>query len=166
MPINFTGPNKWRRVFANTYQGNPENRKIKAPLLPPIELPLLFDKHLLAIRASYFQAPPRWRTSGYLTQVYTGVDLNESAVTETSANPIYGIDAAKQRIGLNTLEMVYFPRLASDFYLWFDPVHWIPKLTIVLWEFQGIIPQTAVEAGESIRNDLVEISLKIDDLNA
>ena len=164
MPINFTGPNKWRRVFFNTYQGNPENRKIKAPLIEPIELPLLFDQNLLAIKASYYQAPPRWRTSGYLTQVYAGIDLEGSPVTETPASPTYGIDAAKQRIGLNVLEMVYFPRLASDFYLWFDPVHWMPKLTLSLWEFQGTVPQTAVEAGESIRNDLAEISLKIDDI--
>lgn len=162
MPINFTGPNKWRRVFANTYRGDPENRKIRAPLIAPIELPLLFTQHLLAIKASYSQARPKWRTSGYLTQVYAGIDLNESSVAEDIMNPIYGIDAAKQRIGLNTLEMVYFPRLASDFYLWFDPVHWLPQITLVLWEFQGILPQTAVEAGESIRNDLVEISLKID----
>lgn len=164
MPIDFTGPNKWRRVFFDTYQGNPANRRIKAPLIEPIEIPLLFDKHLLAIQAIYSQARPRWRTSGYLTQVYAGFDMEGTAVTETPATPTYGVDAAKQRIGLNTIELVYFPRLANDFYLWFDPVHWLPKVTLILWEFQGTVPQTAVEAGESIRNDLIKISLKLDEV--
>lgn len=166
MPIDFKGPNKWRRVYFNSFVGDLNNRKIKAPLIPPFELPLIFEHHILAISASYAQAPPRWRTAGYLSQVYSGIDLAESPVTETVGSPSAGVDAAKVRVGLNVLEMVRFPRLASDFYLWFDPVHWLPKLTLGVWEFQGIEPADVEDSLRLARLDLVRIEFKLDALNS
>ncbi len=39
MPIDFTGPNKWQTVYFNQFVGNPSNRKIKAGLIEPFEIP-------------------------------------------------------------------------------------------------------------------------------
>ena len=166
MPIDFTGSNKWHRVYVNTIQGNPENRKIKAPLIEPFEIPLLFESHILAITAIYNEARPRWRTSGYLKQVYSGINLEASSDILTVNSPTSGVDAATQRIGLNTLEMVRFPKLAENFYLWFDPVHWMPKLTLFLWEFQGEeTPSNTEELIDTVKVDLVRIESKIDFIN-
>lgn len=166
MPIDFTGSNKWQRVYTNTLVGNPSNRRIKAPLVEPFEIPLLFEKHILAITVLYTQAPPRWRTAGYLKQVYSGINLEATSSISTVNSPTSGVDAATQRIGLNTLEMVRFPRLASNFYLWFDPVHWLPELTIFLWEFQGEeMPSNIEELIDTVKVDLVRIEAKIDNLS-
>lgn len=138
MPIDFTGTNKWRRVFFQTRQGNPANRSIGAPLVEPFEVPLTFNRHIIAVSVICQLAKPKWRTSGYLKQVYSGVNLEEVGGIYTANSPAFGVDVASQRIGLNVLEMIRFPKLSEQFYLWFDPVSWLPSLTIAIWEFQGV----------------------------
>lgn len=163
MALDLKGPNKWRRVYFNSFTGNPNNRKIKAPLIEPFELPLIFDSHVLAISASFAAAPPKWRTAGWLTQTYSGIDLAESPITDTVGSPTAGVDAARERIGLNTLELLRFPALASNFYLWFDPVHWLPKLTFSIWEFQGTQPIDLEDSLRLARLDLTRIEFKLDE---
>jgi hypothetical protein len=165
MPIDFSGAGKWRRVYFTVFKGNPENRKIRAPLIEPFELPLLFDKQILAISATCLEAKPRWRTAGYLKQVYSGISFEESEVMWSVNSPTAGVDAASQRIGLNTLELVRFPPLVNQFYLWFDPVHWLPKLTLAIWEFQGVETDNYLEALETVKVDLARIEFKIDASN-
>lgn len=166
MALDLKGPNKWRRVYFNSFTGNPNNRKIKAPLIEPFELPLIFDSHVLAISASYAQAPPKWRTAGYLNQTYSGIDLAESPITDTVGSPTAGVDVVNERIRLNTFQMIRFPQLASDFYLWFDPVYWMPKLTLAIWEFQGTQPIDLEDSMRLARLDLTRIEFKIDEIEA
>jgi len=165
MPIDFTGSNNWQRVYFATFQGNPENRKIKAPLIEPFEIPLLFDQHILAVTATCLSAKPRWRTAGYLKQVYSGLNIEQSGNIFTVNSPTSGVDAASKRIGLNTLELVIFPKLANNFYLWFDPVHWLPKLTLGLWEFTGnVSPERIEELVETLKVDVLRVEAKVDQL--
>lgn len=161
MSIDFTGPNKWRRVYFNTFRGDSQNKKIRAPLIAPFELPLLFQQHILAITVVCSIAPPRWKTSGYLKQVYSGINLETTPELFTIGSPASGVDAASKRIGLNTLELIKFPKLANDFYLWFDPVPWLPVLSLALWEFQGKEVDDLVELIETVKVDLVRIEEKI-----
>lgn len=166
MAINFTGPNKWQRVYFEVKNGEPDNRRIKAPLIEPFEIPLLFSQHILAVTATCITAKPRWRTAGYLKQVYSGVSLESSSTVFTVNSPTSGVDAASKRIGLNTLELVIFPQLASDFYLWFDPVYWLPKLTLGIWQFTGeVSPDRLEELIETLKVDVVRVESKIDALN-
>lgn len=162
MPINFTGPNKWQRVYFNQFKGNTNNLKIKAGLIDPFELPLLFSQHVLAINASSRDSKPRWRTAGYLTQTYSGISLEGGAVTDTPSSPTYGVDAANERIGLNTVELLTLPKLSEDFYLWFDPVPWLPSLTLSVWEYQGTeTPDRIEELLETVKVDISRIEVKL-----
>lgn len=163
MPIDFTGPNKWQRVYSNKFVGNPNNRKIKAGLIDPFEVPLLFSQHVLAINAFSRDVKPRWRTAGYLTQTYSGVSFEDSPVSDSPSSPTYGVDAASKRIGLNTIELLTMPRLASDFYLWFDPVPWLLSLSLSIWEYQGTeTPDRIEELIETIKVDIARVEVKID----
>lgn len=167
MPIDFTGTNKWQRVYFEQFVGDKNNYKIKAGLIQPFEIPLLFDQHLLAISASSRDAKPRWRTAGYLTQTYAGIALEGGGVTDTPSTPTYGVDAANKRIGLNTIELVNLPKLSADFYLWFDPVHWLPSLTLSIWEYQGIeTPDRIEELLETVKIDVARVELKLDSYNS
>lgn len=136
MTIDFSAY-RWKRVYFQTHQGDPNNTKIYAPLIAPFEIPLLFNRHILAITVICQNVKPKWRTSGYLNQTYSGINLEEAGNISTVNSPSAGVDAASKRIGINVLQLVMFPRLANTFYLWFDPVHWLPKITLSIWEFQG-----------------------------
>ncbi len=167
MPIDFTGPNKWQRVYFNRFEGNPNNAEIKAGLIDPFEVPLTFDQHVLAVAAFSSEVKPRWRTAGYLTQTYSGIDFNDTSVTATDTSPTSGVDAANKRIGLNTVELVIFPRLASNFFLWFDPVPWLKSLNFSIWEYQGIeSPDRLEELIETVKVDIVRVEYKLDMYNS
>lgn len=167
MPIDFTGPNKWERVYFQQFQGDTNNYKIKAGLIDPFEIPLLFSQHVLAINAFSIDVKPKWRTAGYLTQTYSGVSLEGGSSTSTPASPTLGVDAANKRIGLNTVEMIIFPQLASDFYLWFDPVPWLKSLTLSIWEYQGTVtPERLEELVETLKVDIARIEIKIDNYSS
>lgn len=162
MPIDFTGPNKWQRVYFNRFEGNPNNAKINAGLIEPFEVPLTFEQHVLAITAFSSNIKPRWRTAGYLTQTYSGVDFNSNPITATDTSPTSGVDAANKRIGLNTVELVIFPQLANNFFLWFDPVPWLKSLNFSIWEYQGSITPTRVEElVETVKVDIARVEFKI-----
>lgn len=165
MPIDFTGPNKWQRVYFQQFIGNPNNRKIKAGLIDPFEIPLLFSQHVLAINCFSRDVKPRWRTAGYLTQTYSGVSFEDGSTSTTPATPTFGVDAANERIGLNTIELLTLPRLAADFYLWFDPVPWLSSLTLSLWEYQGTeTPDRIEELIETVKIDIARLESKVDSL--
>lgn len=165
MPIDFTGSGNWDRVYFATFQGNPQNRKISAPLIEPVEIPLLFEKHIFAVNAICMEAKPRWRTAGYLKQVYSGINLEDSPITWSGNSPVAGVDAVSKRIGLNSLELVIFPKLANNFYLWFDPVFWLPKLTLGIWEFTGVVtPERIEELVETLKVDVLRVEAKVDQL--
>jgi hypothetical protein len=163
MPINFTGPNKWQRVYFNQFVGDPNNRKIKAGLIQPFEIPLLFSQHVLAINVYSRDVKPKWRTGGYLTQTYSGVSFEDSPISDSPSSPTYGVDAESKRIGLNTVELLNLSRLANDFYLWFDPVPWMPSLTLSIWEYTGTeTPERLEELIETVKVDILRVEYKLD----
>ncbi len=167
MPIDFTGPNKWQRVYFQQFVGNPNNRKVKAGLIEPFEIPLLFSQHVLAINCFSRDVKPKWRTAGYLTQTYSGVSFEDSPVSDSPTSPTYGVDAANERIGLNTIELLTLPRLAADFYLWFDPVPWLPGLTLSIWEYQGTeTPDRIEELIETLKVDIARVEIKLDNYSS
>lgn len=164
MTIDFTGQGKWQRVYFALKEGNPDNRRIKAPLIEPFELPLLFERHILAISAVCYEARPRWRTAGWLNQVYTGVNLEGNVFTVGS--PTSGVDANSQRIKLNNIQLIVFPQLASNYYLWFDPVHWLPKLSLAVWEFTGESSEPIAELIETLKVDVLRVESKVDEIRS
>ncbi len=128
-----------------------------------LPLQLLFSQHVLAINVYSRDVKPRWRTGGYLTQTYSGVSFEDSPISDSPASPTYGVDAANKRIGLNTVEFLNMPRLARDFYLWFDPVPWLLSLSLSIWEYQGIeTPDRIEELIETVKVDIARVEVKID----
>lgn len=162
--LNLTGPNKWQRVYFQSFEGNPQNARYRAPLIEPFELPFLFDSHVLAISVACRDARPRWRTAGWLHQTYSGINL-DSETTFIVNSPTAGVDAANIRVGLNTLELIVLPKLSNDFYLWFDPVPWLPRLTLGLWEFTGEVSDSYLEQFESLKVNLLRVESKVDAIN-
>lgn len=158
-----SGANVWEQVYYQQHLGNPNNKKIKAPLVEPFEIPILLDRHVLAISAFYAAAPPRWRTAGYLTQTLGNINLGQS---DGIGSPSGAIDASNVRISLNTTQLVIFPKLSSnDYYLWFDPVPWLPNLTFGVWQFVGSMDDEAMTLIQTVKIDVLRLESKVDSLS-
>ena len=162
--LDLSGSGKWQRLYYNSYQENPDNRKIRAPLIDPFEFPLTFDNHVLAFTTASSAVRPTWRTAGYLVQTYPGVVLGPDTDIWTVNSPTSGVDAANVRISLNAVQLLVFPRIAGQYYLWFDPVPWLSKLTIGIWEFVGEQSDDLFERLETIKVDLLRVEAKVDEL--
>jgi hypothetical protein len=157
--LDLTGPNSWQRVYFATHRGDPNNRKYKAPYIDAFEIPLIFEKRVLAVSTSLplNEIKPTWRTAGWLTQVFSRFNLKQLPPFFESANsPTIAVDYVKERITINTVQLVIFPRVVANFYLWFDPCPWIKNLSMAIWEFQG---------DESVMDEQIE-ALRIDVLRA
>lgn len=167
LSLELTGPNRWTRVYYQRHEGNPDNRKVRGPYVEPFEIPFVLDNRVLAVtcNASVNEIRPTWRTGGWLTQVYSGLDLmGAGEITTIGSSPTVAVDAEKVRISLNTVQLVVLPLLAPQFYLFFDPVPWLKNLTFGLWEFTGAERDTILEQIEASRVDLARVEFKINTL--
>ena len=168
LSLELTGSNKWQRLYYQRHEGNPENRKVRGPYVEPFEIPFVLQKRILAVTctASPNEIRASWHTGGWLTQVYSGIDLMGAGdvIPAAGSSPTIAVDGPKKRIGLNTVELVIFPLLAPQFYLFFEPVRWLKNLTFGLWEFTGAEHDSILEQIEASRVDLARIEFKINTL--
>lgn len=157
-----SGSNKWQRIYYQQHQGNLDNKKIRAPLIDPFEIPFLLDRHILAVQTFCSSSKPKWRSAGYLTQVFGNLQLDEGSPIISS--PGSALDAKSEFIRLNTTQLVIFPKIKSDFYLWFDPAPWLPTLAFGLWQFVGESSDPLTELIETVKVDVLRVESKIDAL--
>ncbi|AFZ01628.1 hypothetical protein [Calothrix sp. PCC 6303] len=121
--------------------------------LPAIDIPVTFDKSLVAISTSSFNSPPKWVTGGWVSQkIYTGLTIeNNNDATLTN-----------QRVFLNKLNLFKFSLdLASSYTLNYAFPRWIKDISIAIWEYQGDI--SSYDPND-IPATLQRLEDKIDDL--
>jgi hypothetical protein len=168
LSLELTGSNKWSRLYYERHEGNPENRRIRAPYVEAFEIPFVLQRRVLAVTctAPVNEIRASWHTGGYLTQVYSGIDLMgvSQTIPTVGGSPTVAVDGEKKRVGLNSVELVIFPLLAPQFYLFFEPVRWLKNLTFGLWEFTGAEHDSVLEQIEASRVDLARIEFKINTL--
>jgi hypothetical protein len=158
-----SGSNKWERIYYQQHQGNSENKKIRAPLIEPFELPILFDRYVLAVQTFCSAAKPSWRSAGHLTQVFGNLNLENTS--PIGGSPGTAVDAATFWIRLNTTQLIVFPKLSPDYYLWFDPAPWLPSLAFGVWQFVGESHDEVVELIETVKVDVLRVESKLDAMN-
>jgi hypothetical protein len=115
------------------WQGNftvATNGSVYVPL-PAIDIPIDFEKPLVAISTSSFNALPKWVTAGWISQ-----KINTGLTISGTADAIY----TSQRVLLNKLNLFKFPmELASSYTLNFAFPRWLKDISIATWEYQGDI---------------------------
>jgi len=136
------------------WQGNfqvAQNGNLYVPL-PPVNIPIEFDKPLIAISTSSFNALPRWVTAGWISQkIYTGLSVvGVSDATLTN-----------KKVLLNRLSLFQFSTdLASSYSITYYFPRWIFDISIAIWQYTG----TDVEDNE-IKRILRRIEQKVDDFS-
>lgn len=172
MSWEFQDSGNWRLIYWQRHLGDERNRRIKAPLIDPIEIPFGVTSRVLAVGASYLQAPPTWNTAGYFYQYVNRVPLDDSLIFGPNLGAgSAAIDSAKRRIVLNTIELHIFRRLASDHFYRFEPMRWFPEITLGVWEYTGPEDEDIEESIDAsialsrvIERKTAQIDRKLDDL--
>ncbi len=97
--------------------------------LPAFEIPLVFDKRILMIRANSTNAKFSWRFLGVLSQ-FISVDRNGSPR-----------DAALYRTNLriNRSQILFFDRVDIEYELIFEPFYWLKRCELSIYTFTGEI---------------------------
>jgi hypothetical protein len=163
--LSLSQSGNWRLIYYQLHQGDLANRHTKIPMIETIELPISLPGRILAVGASYLAAPPSWYTAGYFYQEVGGISLNDTLIFPgVSGGSPAVLDASKRRITLNTIELHVFDRLASEHSYRFEPMRWIPKITLGVWEYIGIETDSTEDLLETIKVDLTRLEVKVDNL--
>lgn len=134
-------------------------------MIETIELPITLAGRILAVGASYLEAPPSWYTAGFFYQEVQGIRLDDTLIFPNAAGGSGAVlDASKRRITLNTIELHIFDRLASEHSYRFEAMQWIPKITLGVWEYLGVETDSTEDLLETIKVDLTRIEVKVDNL--
>jgi hypothetical protein len=161
--LNLTGLGAWELTYSRRIQGNLQNKRFRAPLIEPVEIPYLTDKHLFLVAATYSKAPPTWQRAGYIYQQIDGIRIDDAVVFEgLGSNSSTAVDAQRQLVRLNTIQFVNFIQLTETFRLRFEPLPWIPELTLAVWEYAGTQSDTTEDLLNAMRAKLETIEFKID----
>ena len=162
---NFQQVGNWRLVYYQQLVGDQRNRRSRTPMIDPIEIPVTIESRVLAVGATYLQAPPTWNVAGYIYQELDQIALNDSLVfPDIATGGLTALDTNSRRVLLNNLQLYIFPRLATEHRYRFEAMRWIPRLLLAIWEYTGAENDSESEFFEVLRTDLVRLEAKIDAL--
>ncbi len=155
----------WRLVYYQQHVGDPANRRVRAPMIDIIELPVTIPGRILAVGASYLDASPSWYTAGFFYQEVRGATLDDTLVFPgVTGGSGAVLDACKKRIILNTIELHIFERLASEHSFRFEAMAWIPRIILGVWEYIGEESNSTEDLIQATRIDLARIEFKVNQL--
>ena len=155
----------WELTYYQKHTGNLQNRRIRAPLIEPIELPYLTDKHIFLVGATSLKAKPSWLRAGYFYQQIDGIHVDDTLIFEGLGQvPTTEVDFTRRLIKLNAIELVIFPKITNDYRLRFEALPWIEEITIGVWEYVGTESDSTEDLIQSVRAKLETLEFKIDNL--
>ncbi|MDV3352059.1 hypothetical protein QGP82_25485 [Leptothoe sp. LEGE 181152] len=165
LKLDVTGTGKWELAYLDTVVAEPERlrfRRNHRRLIDTFDIPLVFDTHILAVAASYAQAPATWYNCADIIQVVIGATIDDPDIWESSTG-VESIVIGRQRLRLNqSLELFIFQPVSSDLRISFSPLPWIPEFSFGIYAFRGQATNSIEEKIDAARAQLVTIEAKID----
>ncbi|MCY7272384.1 MAG: hypothetical protein LH702_01225 [Phormidesmis sp. CAN_BIN44] len=163
--LSLSQTGNWRLIYYQLHVGDKANRNTKIPMIEVIELPITVASRILAVGASYLEAPPSWYVAGYFYQEVQGIRLDDTLIFPgVTGGSGAVLDASKRRITLNTIELHIFNRLASEHSFRFEAMRWIPRITLGVWEYLGTETDSTEDLIQTLKVDLTRLEVKVDNL--
>ncbi len=114
--------------------------------LAPIEVPVLFDNHIIAILVDSRTAKRSWRIAGNVSRkIQTGIIFNDAPDTSIADNRV---------LKLFEMNLFRFEQLTSTYSLEIAPKWWIKDIQIDIFIYTGIDSDTLTEQLNRIESDL------------
>lgn len=165
LTLNLTEAGVWELVFYRQITGDISlyRRRPKLPAIAPIEIPFLFERRIFLCGVTNLEKP--WYRAGHLYCEIGGIKVSDGVLFPgLQASPSSGADLDRKEIKLNSLELIIFPRVSQQVSLRFEPVPWLDRLTIALWEYRGIETDSTEDLIESLQAQVSTLEFKVDQL--
>jgi len=137
-------PDYWQSVYNTTVVAEPGADSFHHIPIKEISIPVVFDRHIIAVVATSDSALESWYTAGLLKQyVRSGLVVGglHDSVNDT------------QRIFLKQIQIVYFRKILSadthneiSYSLGFVVPRWIKDISLQFWEYTGLEKDSTEEA--------------------
>lgn len=142
--------NNWESHYSGSFEAariTVNSRDIYLPILE-VEVPITFDKNVLAVYAASATAKPNWSFAGYASQrIRTGLIVGGS----------HDSVAARKSIWLNEINLLFFDQLASSYSLSIKPAKWLHDISINIWQYTGNQSDTVTDLLQTIHTTTNQI---------
>jgi hypothetical protein len=165
LQLDLTGLNSWERVFYQTLNGDPANqrRRPKLPAIEPFDLPTVYDSRIFLVGATNLQST--YYRAGWLYYEVDGINFDDGVIfPDVGPVPQRSADADRRLILLNSVDLIIFPRLSAQLRLRFEPMPWLTRVSLALWEYQGPESDSTEELIDALRAQVATLEYKIDQL--
>jgi len=139
--VDLNNAANWSNFYGTTVTAAPASSSTFTPI-PEYTVPILADKHILAVTISASNAKPTWHFGGFFNQkVSTGLIVG--GIPSTDA-------VQKRRMYLNRLTLMIFQPLTSTYAISVEVPKWFSDFTLSIFEYIG--PQS--DSTEDLINSL------------
>lgn len=118
----------WADVYNQSFTAQRINPTVFAPL-PEIIVPVLFDRHIIAVYATSSSAKPSWYFAGFLNQKIR-LGLIPGGSPDADA-------VQRRKIWLNRITLLFFPKITSTYAVSFNVPKWFDTVNLNIFEYQG-----------------------------
>ncbi|WP_445632357.1 DUF4365 domain-containing protein [Nostoc sp. DSM 114161] len=134
MVLQLGDASKWSLFYQETFTQRYDLPVTHADysLIGELVIPVLFDSHVLTVKATSPDAKPNWKQLGYVKQkVRTAIQ--EGGTVESFVNQRY-------LLSLNQPTLLMFDKeIASTYALWFRPFNWFKTVSLEIYEYTGTV---------------------------
>ncbi|MDF5706550.1 MAG: hypothetical protein PUP90_02420 [Nostoc sp. S4] len=125
--------------------------------IPTITIPILLDKHIIAVSVTCSTAKPTWYFGGFINQkIALGILVGGLPDSEA---------VQKRKIWLNRITLIIFPKLTETYSLSLDVPKWFQDVSFSVFKYIGTESDTTEDLINQVINvDLPRIESKIDAL--
>ena len=156
--LQLSNSNNWESVWQGTFsaQRSPGNTTMLP--IPEIVVPILLDKHILAVSITSNTAKPTWYFGGFLNQRIS-LGLVVGGLPDSDA-------IEKRRIWLNRLTLIILPQLSSHYSLSFNVPKWFQDVQLNVWQYVGASSDSTEDLISEISVQLQRIEDKVNNLRS
>lgn len=151
--VDLSNQANFLQVYDVLRESQPAGGGFSEPI-PAFEIPFLFSRPLLAVKAFSKTARASWKFGGTLTQ---RIQLGSGGTN--SILPI--AENQRRALRLGRTELCYFPLIASQYELLLECPHWLDDVRVTIWEYVGEITTAQMQSLELLRIDVLRVEAKV-----
>lgn len=140
--VELGNSSNWLQSDTQSFSGFP---------LPEYVPPFQFEKHILAIYVSNFEAKDTWHFAGWLSQKIR-LGIGPSAGAESVTN---------KKLWLGRTQLLMFPKLTTTYTISIRFPQWFKSASCTIWEYWGPEADSTENPIFDIKNKLVGMEDKI-----
>jgi hypothetical protein len=134
--LQFGDASYWTSVYSNTFVAEPGPDSFHHKPMKELLIPIIFNRHIIAIDATSDSALESWYTAGLLKQyIRTGIVVGGRTDSVHETRKIY----------LKNIQVIYFKKIIKeltqteiDYTIGFVVPRWLKDITLTFWQYTGV----------------------------